>query len=739
MSFYFLLLILGGLSFSGNTTTNSTECQCNGLTFEGIGGSACSSTDNEGEQFCYVDFDSGCKDAFESTNISDAKLSYQACKNQCTCAGVTSSSGRGGSDCGSIFAERQWCYVDKDSTCPDAEESSKMENHKWSFAACENQCTCAGVVNAGGRGDSDCSSIWAGNAWCYIEANSTCGDKLESSSMGPEYMWSFAACGGFEETTRPPVLPVELHNSSNVAMLGSLSFPFLMGNAHVSGVEAPYDPTCVEDCCFDCDTWESKINDVWGWTSEDGRQIAVAGTPDRTVLVDVTDGSDMQHLGFIPQLTPEVTVWKDIKIWESTAFICSESKGFGIQVLDLQQVVDADDTPRVFLPDEVFYNDSAFHCHNLVMNDDAPILYTAGTNICPSLARLAFTITADGKVELETEVQDAPCVEGVTYVHDAQCMIYNGPDERFHGEEICFLSTGRDATLAVYSWTTNTLIANVNYTNSAFSHQSWLSEDGKFMFHGDELDEHNTKTQVFDVRNLTDIKELPPYIAPEHFIDHNQYVVGRLIYQANYAGGLSILAYDDNGNLTRVGYYDYSLIEQVSFLGAWSVYPYFSTSEHPAGKKVVLTGYEGMQVFEINEELECYLDDSCDATPAPTSEPTVSPTNSVPSVSPSVATLDAPGSVASDDEGRIQLSKLLFYVTIAASAVAGCVLMGCFQMSLICLNKSTENQKDDEEAPEVPVPQADSPSLGGAELFEEVAKRTPSTAVTPMMVPIQNC
>lgn len=714
MTFYFFLLVLGGLSSSGNTTiTNSLECQCNGMTFEGIGGSTCSSVDDEGQQFCYVDFDSGCADAFNSTNITDAKLSHQACKNQCTCAGVTNDGGHGHRDCSSIFAERQWCYVEEDSTCPDAMESSKMENHKWSFAACENQCVCAGVVNAGGRGDSDCSSIYAGNHWCYIEANSTCGDKLASSSMGPDYMWSFAACGGFEETTRPPVLPVELHNSSNVAMLGSMSFPFLMGNAHVSGVEAPYDPTCVEDCCFDCDPWESKLNDVWGWTSKDGRQIAVAGTPDRTVLVDVTDGSDMKHLGFIPQLTPEVKIWKDIKIWESTAFICSESKGFGIQVLDLQQVVDADDTPRVFQPDEVFYNDSAFHCHNLVMNDDAPILYTAGTNLCPSLARLAFTVTADGKVELETEVQDAPCVEGVKYVHDAQCMIYNGPDERFHGEEICFLSTGMGATLAVYSWTTNTIIANVNYTHSKFSHQSWLSEDGKFMFHGDELDQGNTKTQVFDVRNLTDIKELPPYIAPEHFIDHNQYVVGRLVYQANYAGGLSILAYDDIGNLTRVGYYDYSLIEQVTFLGAWSVYPFFSSGDYPAGKKVVLTGYEGMQVFEIDEELECYLDDSCDATPAPTSAPSVS----APSASPSLATpLGAQGSVASEDEegSRIRMSKVLFYGTIAASAVVGCVLMACFQALRVCLKQSNdENQKDDEEAQEV-APQADSPSQGGA-------------------------
>lgn len=253
------------------------------------------------------------------------------------------------------------------------------------------------------------------------------------------------------------------------------------------------------------------------------------------------------------------------------------------------------------------------------------------------------------------------------------------------------------------------------------------------MFHGDELDKGNTKTQVFDVRNLTDIKELPPFIADEHFVDHNQYVVGRLVYQANYAGGLSILAYDDNGNLTRVGYYDYSLTEQDSFLGAWSVYPYFSTSEYPAGKKVVLTGYEGMQVFEINEELECYLDDSCDATPVPTSQPTVSPTSSAPSASPSFATLDAPESVAGEDDGEVHLSKPTIWVAAAAiAAVAGCLLLGCFQTVPVCWNQpesKEENQKD-EEAPLPSPADAGSPSEGGAEMVE-VQKRTP--------IPIQNC
>jgi len=299
-------------------------------------------------------------------------------------------------------------------------------------------------------------------------------------------------------------------------------------------------------------------------------------------------------------------------------------------------------------------------------------------------------------------------------VHDAQCMIYkeSWPDARFHGEEICFLSTGRDATLAVYSWTTNTLIAIVNYTHSVYSHQSWITEDGAYMFHGDELDTGNTKTQIFDVRDLTNIKELAPYIAPENFVDHNQYIVGQLVYQANYAGGLSILAHDNKGNATRVGYYDYSFIEQEEGLGAWGVYPYFSSGEFAAGKKIVLTGYEGLQVFQINEELECYLDNSCGQTAEPSSMPSSYPT-SVPTVAPSSTIFESPDAIlAADDSENLSFLSSPIIVSIVIAVL--CLIGG---LGLLCFNQMENDVQKDVEDQHITAAST-SPSWGGTHMVE---------------------
>ncbi|MEM9413146.1 MAG: hypothetical protein AAGA30_18705, partial [Planctomycetota bacterium] len=68
------------------------------------------------------------------------------------------------------------------------------------------------------------------------------------------------------------------------------------------------------------------------------------------------------------------------------------------------------------------------------------------------------------------------------------------------------------------------------------------------------------------------------YEGVEKTIDHNLYVMGDFIYQANYASGLRILKMDPNDptSLYEYGYFDtYGANNAVSFNGAWSVYPFF--------------------------------------------------------------------------------------------------------------------------------------------------------------------
>jgi hypothetical protein len=87
-----------------------------------------------------------------------------------------------------------------------------------------------------------------------------------------------------------------------------------------------------------------------------------------------------------------------------------------------------------------------------------------------------------------------------------------------------------------------------------------------------------TRTHVWNVENLTEPQYLGFHNGTLRTIDHNNYVHGDYIYQANYTSGLRILQIDDaqQAQLSEVGFFDtYPANNGVTFNGAWSVYPFF--------------------------------------------------------------------------------------------------------------------------------------------------------------------
>jgi hypothetical protein len=81
---------------------------------------------------------------------------------------------------------------------------------------------------------------------------------------------------------------------------------------------------------------------------------------------------------------------------------------------------------------------------------------------------------------------------------------------------------------------------------------------------------------VFDVADLDDPVLAAVYDSGTAGIDHNQYVVGDFLYQANYRAGLVILDASDPTNLREVARFDTTPDSFGSVWdGAWSVYPFF--------------------------------------------------------------------------------------------------------------------------------------------------------------------
>merc|ERR1712038_1800938 len=158
----------------------------------------------------------------------------------------------------------------------------------------------------------------------------------------------------------------------------------------------------------------------------------------------------------------------------------------------------------------------------------------------------------------------------------------------------------------------NPILLSRRSYNSRYTHQGWLTEDHSHFLFNDELDEaygvvSKTTTHVMDVSNLNNIFYVGGYSGRTSAIDHNNYVKGDYLYQANYRAGLNVLKITDvtNAQFQEVGYFDvYPSSDSNSFNGAWSNYPYF-----PSGTIVVSGIEQGLFMLRFNGD---------GSTPAPT-------------------------------------------------------------------------------------------------------------------------
>ncbi len=315
-------------------------------------------------------------------------------------------------------------------------------------------------------------------------------------------------------------------------------------------------------------------SDSWGWKdTESGRYYALVARSNGTSFVDVTDPESPIYLGNLPSTTGNQP-WRDVKVYSDHAFIVADGiAGHGMQVFDLTRLRGVDSV-QVFSPDALY--DDIGAAHNIAINEDSGFAYIVGSTQCAGGLHMV-------DISNPTSPSFAGCFSADGYTHDVHCLIYSGPDEDHQGSEICFASNEDSLTIVdVSNKAAAVMLGKVAYPNLAFSHQGWLDRDQGLFFMGDEIDElmfgNNTRTLIFDVRDLDNPVYSTAHIHSTSVIDHNMYVNGNHLYQANYQGGLRILRIDrsESIGLTEVAYFDTEpQVDSLGFSGAWNVYPFF--------------------------------------------------------------------------------------------------------------------------------------------------------------------
>jgi choice-of-anchor B domain-containing protein len=325
-----------------------------------------------------------------------------------------------------------------------------------------------------------------------------------------------------------------------------------------------------------------RLNDLWGWEDpQDGRLYVLLGREDGTAFVDITDPGSPRFVGELP-MTPRSrkSVWRDIKVYQNFAFIVADGAGpHGMQVFDLEQLRGASGPPKIF--SSVSRYEGFGSAHNVVINEASGFAYAVGSSGGSCSAGLHMIDISNPRRPLFAGCfQDSGTRRG--YSHDAQCVQYQGPDVQYQDREICIGSNEDAISIVDVSDKARPRGLGVGtYPTAGYVHQGWLTEDHRYFYQNDELDERvserGTRTLIWDVQDLEDPQLVGEFGLGTTSIDHNLYVKGDYLYEANYTSGLQIMDIADPTDPVRVAYFDTTPSEDAfSFNGTWSVYPYFS-------------------------------------------------------------------------------------------------------------------------------------------------------------------
>lgn len=352
-----------------------------------------------------------------------------------------------------------------------------------------------------------------------------------------------------------------------------------------------------------------RMSDIWGWLSPTGREITISCMTNVLWFIDSTDATNPKPLGWIESHRAESS-WCDTKVYRDTAYIVQDRSASGgndkgIQVFDLLRLEDPavinSPTPIKFAVDFTYAEHGAVH--NLVIDTDSGFLYSVGTSGGTSCSGGLHMVDLSDRLRPTF----AGCASRDGYIHDAQCVVYSGPDSRYTGRQICF--GFNEDTLTIYDVDDKSnpiILSRTGYGTSRYTHQGWLNKDQDYVVMNDELDEirgsvGNTRSYIINVESLTNPFFTGFYDHGVRSVDHNLYFFGDMhargwggnppmanppnpdfAYCSNYVSGLRIIdttnIKDTNPQLSTAGFFDVSPSETGNqFLGAWSAYM------HPSG------------------------------------------------------------------------------------------------------------------------------------------------------------
>ncbi|MDP2688459.1 MAG: choice-of-anchor B family protein [Aequorivita sp.] len=378
------------------------------------------------------------------------------------------------------------------------------------------------------------------------------------------------------------------------SLLAPAQTPCVNGYATVGGKSYPCNGLTLQSYISSATMGAAEAQDSWGWTDpQSGKEYAIVALDNGTAFVDISNPTSPKYLARLNSQTSS-SLWRDVKVYKDHAFIVSDANGnHGMQIFDLRRLRALTGNPAVTYTKtqtdgNLYWHASYGSAHNIVINEVSGYAYILGSQSFNSGGPIIVKLD-DNNDGIPTDPVIVKLFPDLFYCHDAEVVIYDGPDPDHQGKEIMVGAFSGDDKINIIDFTNKTdptVISTVTYANKFYTHQGWFTEDKRFFLAGDEVDEErkgfNTRTLVFNVEDLDNPTLAYTYYGATPAIDHNGYVRGNRFYLANYGAGMRIMKldglYNQTPSMTEINYFDcFPTNNTAAFNGTWNVYPYFES------------------------------------------------------------------------------------------------------------------------------------------------------------------
>ena len=331
-----------------------------------------------------------------------------------------------------------------------------------------------------------------------------------------------------------------------------------------------------------------SLANIWGYVDSLGNEYALVGTSNGVSIVDVTDPvNPIQKYA----VAGTVSSWREIKTWGKHAYVTTEGCCLGLQIINLSNLPGPVTTS--YWTGSGAIAGQLQRLHSLHIEDG--YAYLNGSNLFGGACIIASLANPAAPVYMSNT--QLAFTSTTRYVHD--CYVRN--DTMFGAN----IYAGMFTIINVAD-KSNPILVSTQNTTTNFTHNCWLSDDGRTLFTTDETsNSYLTAYDISDPGNIINLDKVQTTPGSNSIV-HNTYVKNDYAVTSWYKDGVAVVDVSRPQNMIVTGFYDtYSQGTGSGFSGCWGVYPYL-----PSGNIIASDINNGLFVMTPTYIRACYLEGS---------------------------------------------------------------------------------------------------------------------------------